>query len=339
MADPAQAQAALLQAQALLKDPTVQSDPVKLKKAQDSVDYLTGVINADHSEDARTAGLKQQGELTLEHARAADQMRLESMKEADALKGLTGLAAVDPNAPLSDLQKDSIGQMATSFIQTGALPNIGRTKESAAILQKVVERAAAIRNKLGMTPEEAAQLPANFKANQGSLNNLQKQYGNINSYEQNVEKGIPLLESAYANVSRSNIPLLDKFIFPAESAAGVGGTQALKNAVETTSSEYAKVMAGFGSQTSDSARAHAREVLNEYQSKGQLQQGLTILKKEMANRIGSMSDEIGNTNHRLTLQGLLDSARGKTLVAGVPSQSAGPSSSIDDIKKKHGISY
>jgi archaellum component FlaC len=283
---------------------------------------LTGVINADHSEDDRSASLKQQNALALEHARAADQMRLESMKEASA-KGAAGVSPAMPaGADLKALQSDSIGQMATSFIQTGVLPNIGRTKESAAILQKVVERGKQIQDALNISNEERAQIPANFKANQGSLNNLQKQYGNINSYEQNVEQGIPLIEDAYKNVSRSNIPLLDKFIIPAESAMGSGGTQALKNAVETTSTEYAKVMAGFGGTTSDSARAHAREVLNEYQSKGQLQQGLAVLKKEMANRIGSLSGEIANTNHRLSLPGLLDSVRGKTLATGPNVQSA-----------------
>jgi hypothetical protein len=342
MADPAQAQAALLQAQALLKDPTVLADPVRLKKAQDSVDYLTGVINADHSEDARTAGLKQQNEIALEHVRAADALR-----NGLALKtvgpGITPAATFDPNASVDDLAKDTIGQAAIKYIQSGkaGLPPFTKGKEGQAELQQVLDRAALISNKMGLDPGQAQIIQSNYHSQEGSLKKMQQAYNNASISSNQLDKNIEILKQAYAAVPRTGIPFLDKFGVAAQGQAGVAATQALTNAVENVTNEFSKysssLSGGGNAPASDASKNHALKVFNDYMSKGQLEKGIDVINQERQNKLTAFQNEMSNTAKHMTIQGLKGMASGDYSSGSAPTSS--PNASIEDIKKKHGISY
>lgn len=311
--------------------PQVANDPAAVARYQGLKSFATDAQAADW------AALQKKNSIDLQ-----------DYKDKEAIRGNVevGVNRAKLNDTVSILQQNGAGAptdtYAKNWIVTGETGLQGTGKEKTMINNQAIARASQMLHDNGVDPGLLPSIRANYKANQSELQKLQGSYGQIRSYEQNVEKNLGPLLAAGANVKRTPFELLNKAIVPLEQSMTIGGTKTYTALVTTVADEYAKVLNGFNGQTSDQARLHAAKILNDGISQGNLQEAVNTLRQEMSRRVVAMQEELGAATNRTKMDSLLKYAKTGQYQDGSPAPTPPPGNtnpgltglSTDDLYKR-----
>jgi hypothetical protein len=200
--------------------------------------------------------------------------------------------------------QDALDLAARTLVQTGQFPQgiSYRSPESQAAVWK---RAAEIMNQTGGSLGDNKALYSSFT---NSLKNMQKNFSQVDAFEQTAEKNIDLLQQTAQKIPDlgarfANIPVR-------QINANMIGTEnmaSFKTALATAQAEAAKVLnsANATGVLSDSARHDLQQIIDGNMPYKALVASLNTLKQDMANRrisyqntIKDLQDNIGNIGNQ-----------------------------------------
>lgn len=182
---------------------------------------------------------------------------------------------------------------AQQYLKTGIMPSLGAG--SSKMRQDIITRAAQINQGQGMTAAEGAEQMVANKATSAGILQLQKQKTMVGAFEKNAMRNADIALRLSDQTDRSGIPVFNTWLQRGQkSISGNPTVSAFNAANETFVNEYAKIMSGSMGNTpvSDSARAHAHEMLSTTQTKEQYSAVLKVLKEEMKNRMVGFEEEL-----------------------------------------------
>lgn len=199
----------------------------------------------------------------------------------------------------SSLLSPEAQQMAAqNYSQTGQLPAGMR---SPAMASSILNTAAGAG---GGAPNIAAN-KANYKANTGSLDSLQKNFDQVTAFENTAGKNLDTFLNTAKKVVDSGSPLINQ---PLRAVAGkVTGSpdQAAYDAARTTAlTEIAKVLNSSNASgvLSDSARSEVSGLIGKDATLKQIYSAAGILKQDMANRHQAYQSQIQEIQGRISGQ-------------------------------------
>ncbi len=241
------------------------------EKAPEKVDHFTD-----------TFGETQRHNKAMEHTAAVRAARVGS-------GGAGGTPALSPEARR---------QGGDTVNRTGAAPSMGMGGAGAKI---DFLNAAGEQRLASPTPVDPVMAGADFKSNTAALTAAVKAQQAVSAAEGTARENLKLVGQASQNFDRSDYPIVNDLYVPVAGKVGSTGATNLHTTIETAINEYAKVMTanGFGGVTSDSARAHAREMLNAEMSHEQIVSQLKLLNREMDNRRDEIARTIEETRAKL----------------------------------------
>lgn len=194
------------------------------------------------------------------------------------------------NQPLDAPAIDFAAQM---YLKTGVMPSLGAG--SSKMRQEIIARAAEINAGTGMSSAEGAEQMVANKATSAGILQLQKQKTMVGAFEKNAMKNADIALRLSNQTDRTGTPVFNTWLQRGQkSISGNPTVSAFNAANETFVNEYAKIMSGSMGNTpvSDSARAHAHEMLSTTQTKEQYNAVLKVLKEEMKNRMIGFEEEL-----------------------------------------------
>jgi hypothetical protein len=159
---------------------------------------------------------------------------------------------------------------------------------------------------LGGDPGQVAEAAGTFKANQTSLASATKLRDAALSYEKTALRNLDVATAQLNKVAPTNWgPTVNKWIETGQTFTGDPNVPASVAAVVTVANEYAKVMSGAtGAQAATvDSRREALEVLSPYFSSGQWDEVSKIVRRDMANRASSLTDQVDIIKSRIAAGG------------------------------------
>lgn len=195
------------------------------------------------------------------------------------------------------LTPQALDQNATRYAQTGVMPSLGMGAAGAVTRRAIMNRAAEL-----FPSGSIAQNSAEYKANQGSLTGLQKNFDQVTAFENTAGKNLDQFLSVANKVVDSGSPWINK---PLRSvAAGALGSDdqvAFNAARQTALTEIAKVLNSSNASgvLSDSARGEVSQLVGPDATLKQIVSAANILKKDMANRHDAYQQQISDIKGRL----------------------------------------
>jgi len=199
------------------------------------------------------------------------------------------------------LTSEGVDYAATQFRLTGKMPTMGMGNgpARAAIINKAAEQARLI----GQSPVAAIQRQASYAADGKSLSKMQSMSDAASAYEQKALAQLDIVDSLSSKVNRTRIPLLNQAILAGKTKIeGDPDATMLLNAIQTATSEYAKIMSGgTGSAqgSTDAARREAATLLSASFSKGTLAKQTQLMRKEMQLTMDGYGATIDHINERM----------------------------------------
>ena len=185
----------------------------------------------------------------------------------------------------------TIDFLAEMTLNTGVVPNVGRGAAATKLTQRILERTA----ELAMAPaggsvsakDAAATTTGNRQAFAGGMSAQRAAgtiQGNVTSAANEAINMIPLVEQYVAKVNPTNYPLLNKVGNFVDRQGGDPAIVGLAGSLNSLVNVYARAIAPRGGGTV-SDKNHAREIINEAMSKGQLSEALKVMRAEMQSAI------------------------------------------------------
>lgn len=190
------------------------------------------------------------------------------------------------------LNPDTMDFWADWALNTGQLPPLGFG--ASGLRRELLSKVASRAKDKGTTADVAAANAVTRKANAAALSAITRTRVLIENYEQTATKSSYLVESlANKGIGPTGTPAIDAWIQAGRRATGDPNVTALNNAIQTLTSEYAKVMSGgYGAATTpEGAQSRAQTLINEAQNIKQLQRATGIMRQEMEFRRTSLLDE------------------------------------------------
>jgi hypothetical protein len=183
---------------------------------------------------------------------------------------------------------------ATQYRLTGTMPGLGMG--AADVKEKIINRAAAQAKSLGESSEDVTVNQSAVKADKTALNDATKRTAQIEAYERTAQdSGNLIRQLAPKGIGPSGVPVFDTWLQAGRKATGDADVTKFSNAIDTYTSEYAKVMSGgtgSAAASTDSATLKAEGLINNAQTMGQLLGALDTMNKEMSFRIHEQYQEI-----------------------------------------------
>jgi hypothetical protein len=187
------------------------------------------------------------------------------------------------NAASGGLTDEATDYAATQYRVTGVMPALGMG--SAQARTAVINRAAEQTKAMNQTPVEAIQKQAAFKADSSALTQMRRMSSSAEAFETKALAQADIVDGLSAKVSRTNYPIInDALLAGRVRIQGDANTQMLFNALQTFTTEYAKIMegsTGSAAGSSQGARDAAAHLISAGLSKGTLAQTLDLMRKEM----------------------------------------------------------
>jgi hypothetical protein len=153
-----------------------------------------------------------------------------------------------------------------------------------------------------MSPSDLAVAAAAYKGNAKSLAAMVANRDQIGSFEQTAGKNLDLFLDAAKNIPDTGIPWLNTPIRDLDaSIVGSANMAAVNAAREVANNEIAKVTSGGGLSgvLSDAARKEVQGYNPKNATFAQTKAVANILRKDMANRMSSFNDTIGDIEKRI----------------------------------------
>ena len=190
---------------------------------------------------------------------------------------------------------DTVDFLAQTYIQTGNIPPLGMGRAAADLRQKVIERAAIMaRTPATAAPGEAAPAPVSaadaariigqnkqaFAGGTAGQRTLGTTLANVTSAATEANNMIPLVEKYAALVNPTDFPLVNAAGNFVSRQGGGENVVGLAGSLNSLVNAYARAINPKGVATV-SDKNHAREIINEAMSKGQLNTALSVMRAEM----------------------------------------------------------
>lgn len=226
--------------------------------------------------------------------------------QADAMKSMAvalknkAAAAGEPAPTKKDAlvasraaQDPAMDLAAWDYLATGKTPSLGLGKEAGEKKWQVIQRAGQIAQDLGLDPSNLQAYRSDIAANRGALGKMTWQQAAINQFEGTVERNMVTAEKLNEKFTRTNYPLANRVITYMRTGSGDPVTANFIAQMDTIATEYAKVMQGSTSATGATVNSdkEAREIINGYLSKGQIDALFDLLRTDMSNRKNAISGE------------------------------------------------
>jgi hypothetical protein len=248
----------------------------------------------------------------------------ELMQQSDWLKKNPGKGPSDyklwvlqhsPTAAVMGNQftPDAVNLAAQNLLQTGQGPQ--GMYRSPGTIAGVYNKAAEMNTQQG-----GAGIAANkaaFQSNEGSLKSLQKNFDQVQAFEQTALSNINLLQSAAQKIPDlgtrfANVPvrMLNSKMIGTENMA------AFNTALNTAQTEAAKVLNSSNATgvLSDSARHELQQIIDGNMPYGAMVASLNTLKQDMSNRTAAYQKQITDIQGRIKGAGSPAVAEGATKV-------------------------
>lgn len=206
--------------------------------------------------------------------------------------GETGTPALTP---------DAIEDTAVKYriLGTNAIPTRIEGPERVRIMNEASKQIRA----LGQSAAQSLQKAAAFKADGASLTKMQTMADAASASETKALAQADLVGQLSAKVNRSQSPLWNDWLLSGKKKVlGDQDTTLLFNALDTFTSEYAKIISGSTASVagaSDSATRKAEGLISAALNKGTLQATVDQMKWEMGQTIKGYSATIEHINDRL----------------------------------------
>jgi hypothetical protein len=185
---------------------------------------------------------------------------------------------------------ETIDMMANLLIQTGNIPPLGSGKKAADARAQIMNRAQEISTGTGATPAQAATTMAGNKGEYVGTISGQRAVGtqiaNVQVAANEATKMINVAKPYVEKVDPSDYPTLNSignFVARKTGDPNITGLATSLNGLVNT---YARAINPKGVATV-SDKNHAREILNDAMSKGQLNEAFTVMQQEMAAALAS----------------------------------------------------
>ena len=204
----------------------------------------------------------------------------------------------------------SIYEDAVTYAQTGKYQKMGMSSKPStkAYDDAVKAKASNIAASLGMTEQD---LRTAYKANSTAVGKLITQKATVSAFENKAKAQIDMILNGYTDpttgankpalinaASTGDFQLANKAYQTFQIQSGNSPSILLANSLITFTNEYAKIMSGStgsASASSDSARAEASNLISNGLNKGNLQEVLGLLQKEMDTTIEGYDKQIKET--------------------------------------------
>lgn len=188
-------------------------------------------------------------------------------------------------------------QTAEKYFTTGQLPPIGRSPNAIAMNRDLMSRAAELHPNASIAENSAA-----YKANAASLASLQRNYDQVQAFEQTAEKNMDLLQQTAQRIPDwgtryANIPVR----MVNSRMLGTANMAAFKTALATAQTEAAKVLnsSNASGALSDSSRHELQDIIDGNATLPAMMASLNTLKQDMANRTQAYQMQISDIQGRL----------------------------------------
>jgi len=185
---------------------------------------------------------------------------------------------------------ETIDLMANLLIQTGNIPPLGSGKKAADARAQIMNRAQEISTGTGATSAQAATTMAGNKGEYAGTISGQRAVGtqiaNVQVAANEATKMINVAQPYVEKVDPSDYPTLNSignFVARKTGDPNITGLATSLNGLVNT---YARAINPKGVATV-SDKNHAREILNDAMSKGQLNEAFTVMQQEMAAALAS----------------------------------------------------
>ena len=193
-----------------------------------------------------------------------------------------GVTVKVPGPEMVQLDPESVDRLATAYNILGnqAIPTRFNENDK----KTIINAAAKMSGKAGLTPAQQIQKQAAYKSDATSLTQMTKMASAAEAYETKALQQSDIVENLSKEVKRTNWPIINQALLSGKANLGDSKTQQLFNAITTFSSEYAKIMegsTGSSAASSDSARKAADRLINAAMTKGQVQDVLDLMRREM----------------------------------------------------------
>jgi hypothetical protein len=190
------------------------------------------------------------------------------------------------------LTGNTLDLAAERYRVTGSVPpGLGRSPEA---VLKIIKRAGEMAALQGDDAGAAVIRQQEAATAKQALGQLAKQEAMVGAFEKTAMTSLNIAEGLSKKVNRAGVPVVDRWINAGrKKIAGDVEMAQFHTATETFVQEYAKIISGSMGNTpvSDSAREHARELLNTAMTGDQYAGVVDILKQEMAGRIKSFTSQ------------------------------------------------
>ena len=251
------------------------------------------------------------------------------------------------NTDLTQLSQDQISQLEVSGgFPTGYLTHLSQFQQTpgnqAALAGMIAIYRAGTMPAFGMSASSPLRemffaaigadpsIVSDYVANKGNISALTKALGTQqNQLAANktsigiLDKQLTLVQKYSDKVSRSDSPLVNKYILWTKGqVAGDADTAALNNIILTASTEFAKILSGASASIAGvtvSSSEDAKDLLNSAMSQGQLIEVLGLMRTEAGYRLSSQQESIDTINSTLGSVGSGNTAQSVNNVSGIKS--------------------
>lgn len=199
------------------------------------------------------------------------------------------------------LTDEGVEYAATQYRVTGVMPplGMGKTPMRAAIINKAAEQARI----LGQSPANAIQKQAAYKSDGAALTKMRSMSSAAESFETKAVAQADIVDELSQKVPRTSWPVVnDALIAGKTRIAGDESATLLLNAIQTFSSEYAKIMegsTGSAAGSSDSARAASQRLISAGMSRKTVSGVLNLMRREMQLTVDGYGATIDHITQRM----------------------------------------
>jgi hypothetical protein len=202
-----------------------------------------------------------------------------------------GTGAATDDKPMTD---QAVAYAGTMYRDKGTLPSFGNSKYAVADRKKIIDWAANRDNQNVEAAGTDVVTQAGVKADTASLAQTTKYRNQVESFEETAQQSAGLIRSlAPKGLGPTGIPVIDGWMQAGRKAVGNADVVKFGNAIDTFTSEYAKIMSGAtgAAGSTDSARQKAEGLINKAQNAESLYGALDVMQKEMNIRRKSLTDQ------------------------------------------------
>ena len=186
---------------------------------------------------------------------------------------------------------------AHQYAMTGQLPPMGMGKQGAAVRTAIINKAADVYQGLDLPSQMAA-----YKANQHSLTQLQGTADKVSAFEATAGKNLDQFLALADKIPDTGVPWLNLPVrMLTKEIVGNDNMAAATAARDVALREIARVTndPNLSGVLSDSARREVSALSPENATLGQIKAVAKVLRQDMANVHGSLTDQIGDIQRRI----------------------------------------